>query len=102
VLGCVGVWLVFAFRLVVVLVLFVVLGLVFVVVRAFGVVVALLIVVLLDIRPRSICFLHPFLGILLEFWVGFLELFFDVGCEFVECASAFAADCSSFVFCGFD
>ena len=43
-----------------------------------------------------------FLRIFFEFWIGFFELFFDIGCEFVECASAFAGDFSSFVFCGFD
>ncbi len=101
-LGCVEEWLVSAFRLVVVLGLFVVLGLVSVVVRAFGVGVALLTGVLLGIRLRSIWFLHPFLWIFLEFRMGLFQLFFDVSCEFVECASAFAADCSSFVFCGFD
>ncbi len=84
------------------LVLFVVLGLVSVVTQAFGVGVALLVVVLLGIRLRSICFLHPFLGIFFEFRVAFFELLFDVSCESVECASAFAGDCSSLAFCGFD
>ena len=101
-LECAEVWSVSVFRLVVVLVLFVVLGLVFVVVQTFGVGVVLLVVVLPGIRLHSIWFLHPFLGVFFEFWIGLFELFFDVGCEFVECASAFAADCSSFVFCGLD
>jgi len=101
VLGCVGVWLVSAFRSVVVLVLFVVLGLVSVVFQAFGVGVALLVPVLLGIRLRSICSCIR-LWVFLEFRMGFFELFFDVGGEFVECASALAGDGSSLVFCGFD
>ena len=100
--GCVEVWPVSASRLVVVLVLFVVPGLVSVVVQAFGVGVDLPIAVLLGIRLRSICYLHPFSRIFLEFRVGFFELFLDVCCEFVERASALTGDCSSFAFRGFD
>jgi len=58
-----------------VLVIFVVLGLVSAVVQAFGVGVVLLIVVLLGIRLRSICFLHPFYGYFLSSGLVFSSCF---------------------------
>jgi len=77
-----GVWLVSAFRLVAVLVLFVVLGLVFAVARSFGVGVVLL-VRLLRIRLRSFGVLHRVLWVFLYFWDFFLEFFLDFACESV-------------------